>query len=453
MRRESSMLLRNIVFDLRDSLFVGKIEPVHPDSIRGNAFFTASDSFDLKIDSRDTLRHNSRLEIFISSGEKDDTTANFLKPLASTIHHMGERPRNFVIRMGPDSINLDTIAVRYQAALAQSGIELPFKIKHTRISRPRLRMTGIRIPDDPQELEKLEKLNVYTNALVTERAQMNPMHAYTAIFPDIRLGIMQQIAPQILFSIFLTTMIILSFLLVYRNLRAQQKLNELKNDFISNVTHELKTPVATVSVALEALKDFNALNNRDRAQEYLSIAQNELNRLTLMTDKILKASVFEKNGISFTTEKVKLDAIIQQVLDSMKLVFERRNVQVNYTSTGKELSLKGSAVHLTNVIYNLVDNAVKYGKDQGSIDIQLTQSSNELILTIRDTGIGIAKAYQKRIFEKFFRVPSGDIHNVKGYGLGLNYVSNVVKSHKGKIDVESEEGKGSLFTITLPVMS
>jgi two-component system, OmpR family, phosphate regulon sensor histidine kinase PhoR len=451
-KRESSNLLRSTVFDLRDSMFIRSIEPINPDSVRGNTFFTTTDSFNVKFHSHDTLAYNSRVEILISSTERDDSTFNFLRPLASSIHGMAGQ-RNLVVRMGPDSIRLDTLAIHYQTALARSGINLPFKLRHARTLKPRLRMAGLRMHDDFDASERMRKGNIYSDTLVTERAHLNPVHAYMAIFSGMRIGIIQQIAPQILFSVFLTTIIILSFVVVYRSLRSQQRLNELKNDFISNVTHELKTPVATVSVALEALKDFHALNNPARTQEYLSIAQNELSRLTLMTDKILKASVFEKNGISFVPEKVNLDAVIKQVLESMKLIFEKRDIKVNYETTANAINVRGSEVHLTNVIYNLIDNAIKYGKDHGSIDIQLTGSTNELILSIRDTGIGIAKAYQRKIFEKFFRVPSGDIHNVKGYGLGLNYVSNVVKSHKGKIEVESDEGKGSLFTITLPLTS
>jgi two-component system phosphate regulon sensor histidine kinase PhoR len=237
---------------------------------------------------------------------------------------------------------------------------------------------------------------------------------------------------------------------MYKNLRAQQKLMQIKNDFISNVTHELKTPVATVSVALEALKNFNALDDPKRTSEYLDIAQNELNRLTLMTDKILKTSVFEDKGVELKIEVVDLDVIISQVLASMKLVFEKRNTILNYSKTGTSFSLGGSREHLTNILYNLVDNGLKYSPEKSVLDIRLTNAGGKMQLVVRDEGIGISREYQKKIFEKFFRVPSGDVHNIKGYGLGLSYVASVVKSHGGEIFVESEPGKGSAFTIILP---
>jgi signal transduction histidine kinase len=276
------------------------------------------------------------------------------------------------------------------------------------------------------------------------------LNAYVAVFTKVSYAIIKEITPQILFSLALTTAITASFIVMYRSLRSQQRLNDMKNDFISNVTHELKTPVATVSVALEALKDFDVLDNPARSKEYLSIAQEELNRLTLMTDKILKAAVYENQGITFTTEKVNLVVVVGKVLSSLKVVFEKHNLQVRYLPEGSDFEIEGSTMHLTNVVYNLIDNAIKYGSDNSTIDVVLRDSNDKIELAVQDKGIGIATEYHKKIFEKFFRIPTGDVHDVKGYGLGLNYVFEVVKKHHGKIDVVSEPAKGSVFTVRLP---
>lgn len=225
---------------------------------------------------------------------------------------------------------------------------------------------------------------------------------------------------------------------------------ELKNDFISNVTHELKTPVATVSVALEALKNFHGLDNPARTKEYLEIAQNELKRLTLMTDKILKASVFENNGVVIQKESVDIQKITQQILDSLKLLFDKQKAQVSFQTEGNNFIVEGEAAHLTNVIYNFLDNALKYSPEHPQINIQLKETPTNLILSIQDNGIGIAPEYKKKVFEKFFRVPTGDVHNIKGYGLGLSYVASVMKAHGGTVDVVSEPGKGSNFIATFP---
>lgn len=446
LRRESSMLFRSTVFSLRDSLFVQNIEAVGADSAEQfKAATLTRDSLNVKFFHSDS----SNVRILISSIERRDSSVNFLKPLASSMHKLDQR-RNFIIRVGPDTLNLSTLTTHYLKTLSQAGIKLPFQIRHI-AHKPKGKMLGrADIWEEFHSPGEFREPRPYHDTLVTDRVNLNPIHTYAAVFPNIQTPILKEIAPQILFSGFLTFITVTAFVIMYRSLRSQQRLNDLKNDFINNVTHELKTPVATVSVALEALKDFHALDNPERTKEYLSIAQNELNRLTLMTDKVLKASVFETQGISFIPERVDLHAIVEQVLASLKLVFEKNNTRVTYVEEGNDFSLNGSEVHLTNVVYNLFDNALKYGIDNSSIDVALKEANGYLEFSIRDHGIGIAKEYQKKIFEKFFRVPTGDVHNVKGYGLGLNYVAGVVKKHDGKIEVESEVGKGSLFIIRLP---
>jgi signal transduction histidine kinase len=455
LRRESSVVLRTTLFNIRDSLFIKNIEPVKEDSAKIlMSQISPIDSVTMKILGGERgLRkmkgreHASKVQVFISSN-RADTTRDFLKPLASTIHEFRGQ-QSFFIRVGPDTLNRDTLSLHYQQALYESNIVLPFHIRH--ISNVNVRMTRrFGLSDEPDNSDGITRPKPFSDTLETDRVHLNPGHAYAALFPDMRASIFKEIAPQILFSFFLTFIISLSFVLMYRSIRTQQRLMELKNDFISNVTHELKTPVATVSVALEALKDFHALNNPERTREYLSIAQSELNRLTLMTDKILKASVFENNGVTFFPEKIDLDLIIKQVLSSMRLVFEKKKLVIDYAAHGQDFDLQGSEVHLTNVIYNLVDNAFKYSREETTIAITLSKKEDIIRFAIQDQGVGIKKEYHKKIFEKFFRVPTGDVHNVKGYGLGLNYVASVVKGHAGTIQVDSEYGKGSCFIITLP---
>ncbi len=223
----------------------------------------------------------------------------------------------------------------------------------------------------------------------------------------------------------------------------------LKNDFISNVTHELKTPVTTVGVALEALKNFKGLENKALTEEYLEIAQKELNRLSLLTDKILKTAIFEDKGIEFIPEAIAFDALIEDVIASMKLVVEKNDAQVIFEKSGTDFTVMGSPERLLSVIYNLLDNAIKYSSLYPTISIALKEENTKIIFSVNDNGIGISKEYHRKIFEKFFRVPTGDVHNIKGYGLGLSYVDSVIRVHGGSLTVESEPGKGSTFIITL----
>ena len=224
----------------------------------------------------------------------------------------------------------------------------------------------------------------------------------------------------------------------------------MKNDFISNITHELKTPIATVNVAIEALRNFDALQSPERTKEYLDISAAELQRLSLLVDKVLKLSMFENKEIELQKQNFDLKQLIEEVMYSMRLQFEKQGAQINFKSMGPDFMILADRLHITSVIYNLFDNALKYSKSNPTINIELASLQNEMIFSVADSGIGIAPDYASKIFDKFFRVPSGDHHNIKGYGLGLSYAAEVVRKHQGTIHLETELGKGSRFTVKLP---
>ena len=267
--------------------------------------------------------------------------------------------------------------------------------------------------------------------------------------------ILRKIALQILFSLVLIMVTVLSFFLLYRNWQQQKRLTLLKNDFISNITHELKTPIATVSVAVEAMRNFNALDNPTRTREYLDISAGELQRLSLMVDKVLKLSLFEKQEIELKKERFNLRELVEEVAASMRLQFEKYQAKLHFEPEGPEpegsdFTLHADKLHISSVVYNLLDNALKYSKGQPFVRVGLRSETDKLVLSVADNGIGIPSAYREKIFEKFFRVPTGDRHNVKGYGLGLSYVAYVLQRQGGEISVESEPGTGSRFTVKIP---
>lgn len=442
--KETNLLFRNTVLAMHDSMIQRSIKPWEQDSVMGSL------KKDIRVKFHDSLRstvghiedsvinnayfreQTTRIEIFSSSSE--DSLERILRPLTSRMRNKG--PRRFILKLGDDSLKVDSIKLNYRQALDKAGIPVTFDVIKVRTPGPNRIQRTLATPKGRH---------------TSEIVRLNPINNYAVSFGGISGLLFKKITPQILFSLFLTVLTAGSFFIMYKNLQAQQRLMQIKNDFISNVTHELKTPVATVSVALEALQNFNALNNQERTKEYLEIAQNELNRLTLMTDKILKTAVYEDQGVELKFEKVDLDILIQQVLSSMKLVFEKTKTRVTYRKNGTNFILDGSETHLMNVLYNLIDNALKYSRDGSSIIIHLdTPERGKMNLTITDNGIGIPLEYQEKIFEKFFRVPSGDVHDIKGYGLGLSYVNSVIRNHKGKIVVESIPGSGSSFKIQIP---
>lgn len=293
-----------------------------------------------------------------------------------------------------------------------------------------------------------------SDAVITDKVFVgyNTPYAYQAKFEGTGKYVLGKMQMQIGGSVLLLLLVAGSFVILYRNLLAQQRLAEIKNDFISNITHELKTPIATVGVAIEALRNFNAIQSPERTKEYLDISAAELQRLSLLVDKVLKLSMFEKQQIELNKEPFDLKELIEENLRIMKLQFDKHKAKVTFTATDNSYMIEADKLHMTSVIYNLLDNALKYSGNKPEIQVVMQMPDAERIqLQITDNGIGIATQHQTKIFEKFFRVPTGNKHNIKGYGLGLSYVAEVIKSHKGSIRVESEPDKGSTFIVELPV--
>lgn len=274
---------------------------------------------------------------------------------------------------------------------------------------------------------------------------------YQAGFEDPTTFLLKKISLQILFSVFLVAFTSLAFIFLYRNLMAQRKLTEMKNDFISNITHELKTPLATVSVAVEALRNFGGIQNPERTKEYLDISASELQRLSLLVDKVLKLSLFENRELELKKEIFDLRQLTEEVLNTMKLQFDTHKAKVELDVQGNYFTINADRLHITSVIFNLLDNALKYSNGKPEIFIRLYHQTDQVMLQVEDRGIGIAPDFKSKIFDKFFRVPTGNHHNIKGYGLGLSYVAHVIRQHNGTISVESEPSQGSTFTVKFPI--
>jgi len=200
-------------------------------------------------------------------------------------------------------------------------------------------------------------------------------------------------------------------------------------------------------VAIEALRNFNAMHDEARTKEYLDISGQEIKRLGLLVDNVLRISSYEAKGVDLQKEELDLRDLVSEVVASMKIQFEKVNASVKTDYSGDNFTMHGDRLHMASVIYNLLDNALKYSRTNPEIDVRVVEKGNELELTVTDKGIGIPAEYQHRVFEQFFRVPEGNRHTVKGYGLGLSYVSHIVKEHNGEITVKSIPNEGTSFTI------
>jgi len=372
-------------------------------------------------------------------------------------------------------LSIGQIDSAYRKELLKNHITVPFGIQRIQGKAGEL--------DRPVPADRLE-----TNFLFVG---LSKSFAYQASFGSPVSYILNRMKWPISMGFLLLAFTSASFIFLYRNLRQQQRLADLKNEFISNMTHELKTPISTIKVAVEALRHFDALEDPQRTREYLDISTLELQRLSMLVDKVLKLSQFENKETEFTLTVFDLRDLTAEVIAGMKLQFEKEGAVVQLTQagsggtgdgtgggsrdgsgdgtgggsrdgsgdgtgggsggrSGEGFGVKADRAHVSSVLSNLLDNALKYSKGSPVITVHVVREGGLIVLAVTDNGIGIPAVYLGRVFDKFFRVPSNDHHNIKGYGLGLNYVQHIIGWHKGSIGVESKEGKGSTFTIKLP---
>ena len=255
----------------------------------------------------------------------------------------------------------------------------------------------------------------------------------------------------LLISAIFIIIIILSFIFTITTIFRQKKLSELKSDLINNMTHEFKTPISTISLACEALIDKDIKKSETVYNNYINIINEENKRLEGMAEKILQSATLEKGQLVLKKEWINVHKVILDAIKNINLQVEKKNGNIYTDLRAETCIIDGDKVHITNVIYNLLDNANKYTLENPEILISTRNVNSGIKISIQDNGIGISKANQKKIFEKLYRVPSGNIHNFSGFGLGLSYVKAVVEKHSGTITLESEIKYGTKFNIFLPV--
>jgi len=244
--------------------------------------------------------------------------------------------------------------------------------------------------------------------------------------------------------------LILAFYYTISIISKQKKLSEIKNDFISNMTHEFKTPISTISLAAEMLNDESVSKTPEKQHRFIKMITDENKRLSILVESILQTSILDKGEFKLKISQVDVHEIINQVIRNTQLLIDQRQGNLTKQLDATNCLIIADKLHLTNIIFNLIDNAIKYTKDIPDIVISTQDGPGGIEITIKDNGIGINKDNLRKIFDKFYRVPTGNVHNVKGFGLGLSYVKAVVEKHNGTIHVESEPGKGSTFKILMP---
>lgn len=263
-------------------------------------------------------------------------------------------------------------------------------------------------------------------------------------------SVAKQLGVMITGGVLFTMIIIMAFALTIRTLLNQKKLSEIKSDFINNMTHELKTPLATISLAIDAIRNEKVMSKPEKIQYFSGIIKEENKRMNKQVESILQSALLEKDEIGLKLQATDVHAVIQNTTDNLQLQLAAKNGVVDLQLDAINPVIKADDVHFSNLIFNLMDNAIKYSNEQLEIKIQTYNTRKSLFIVISDNGIGMSRDTISRIFEKFYRAHTGNVHNVKGFGLGLTYVKAIVDAHKGKIKVESTVGKGSKFTLEFP---
>ena len=272
-------------------------------------------------------------------------------------------------------------------------------------------------------------------------------------FSDKKSFVLSSIMGMAILSLLFTGVIILTYTSALRQLLKQRQISQIKTDFINNMTHEFKTPIATINLALDALKNPKVADNKEFIARYHNMIREENRRMHTQVENVLRISKLENDELDLEKGDLNLHYIIEDAITHISLIIENKGGYIKTHLNASNYSIYGSDIHLTNIVVNIIDNAIKYSEGVPEIDIYTENQGNFLILKIVDKGIGMSKVVQNKIFEKFYREQMGDIHNVKGHGLGLSYVKRILDDHDAEINVESEKGKGSTFSIKFHLIS
>jgi two-component system phosphate regulon sensor histidine kinase PhoR len=252
-------------------------------------------------------------------------------------------------------------------------------------------------------------------------------------------------------ALFFTIIIISTFFLTVQALLKQKKLSEIKSDFINNMTHEFKTPLATISLAVDALKNEKVINDKTKTEYFTGIIKEENKRMNKQVEAILQAALLDNESIKLDLKKMHVNELITSAINNIELQVQEKKGKLQLKLDATKDAIMIDEVHFTNLVSNLLDNAVKYSKDNLVIKFTTQNVGDQFKIRIEDNGIGMNKETLSRIFEKFYRAHTGNIHNVKGFGLGLSYVKTMVDAHRGTIKAESTLGKGTIFILSFPL--
>jgi two-component system phosphate regulon sensor histidine kinase PhoR len=299
---------------------------------------------------------------------------------------------------------------------------------------------------------KYDKYETYSNPIFPD-IEGKSRYQLLVTFPQKKKFLFSELVGITVLSIVFTLIIIIAYSSALNQLIKQRQISQIKTDFINNMTHEFKTPIATINLALDAIKNPKIIDDPEKTKRYLQMIRDENKRMHAQVENVLRISKLEKRELDISKESNDIHEILEEAIEHVNLIMEDRQGTIETHLNAKRTTVLLNDVHFTNVLVNVLDNAIKYSPERPKIDVYTENVKDFVIIKIKDQGAGMSKVAQKRIFEKFYREHTGDLHNVKGHGLGLAYVKRIVDDHNGQIFVESEKGKGSTFIIKLPLIN
>jgi len=393
-----------------------------------------------KIDStlQNLAENDSSKPIFIENKRNNQypfftSDNNFPKSLDSLISKV-------IVSISRDTLDLEKLNTYLSEELDRNGIDVKYGLKY----KYKIKVSKDSIEKKTKEFNLQNFPEKYLKAKAKSRYL--PDHSRLELyFTNETAVLLRNSLISILLSLLLSASIIASIIFLLKTIYKQKQLAEVKNDLISNITHEFKTPISTISASLEALKNFNALNDKSKTEKYLSIANSQVNNLNVMVEKILDTAALSQEKLVLSKQPLNIESLIENVIKNYKLI--NFNKTIHFKNTIDNTILNLDQFHFKNALGNIVDNAIKYGGD--IINIELNSTKNKVEILIMDNGNGIEKSEKDKIFDQFYRIPTGNTHNVKGFGIGLFYTKSIIEKHGGTIQVVYDGKNNTIFKIEL----
>lgn len=388
---------------------------------------------------RKIYKYNNGSEVFLTNSDVDTVVVNRKQLISEVIEEMrGVNDEEYLIKNFTASF-LDSVILE---ELGNKGIITDYEFGILNQSEDVFLVLSSK--EDSISLERTK----YNVALFPNDVFTSPLKLLIHL-PNKFTYLLRSVWVMLSLSLLFVGIIILVYLKTLKMFLDQKKITEVKNDLINNITHEFKTPISSISLASEALQNPQLIDKENSLKKYSGIIAEENTRLTKLVENLLNTAAFERSEIDLKKETINVANVIQAIVDVTLERVSNTSIIINDNSDGKS-TIEADLFHFSNIINNLIDNAIKYSKGDKKILIELYKTSTYVRINIKDNGMGITKSNHQKIFETFYRVPTGNIHNVKGNGIGLSYVKKIVEAHGGSIKIKSKLGKGSTFTVVFP---